>query len=319
MRSHVRTTHRARLRWLTGAAALLHGAALAGPAVAQEVEYTGGLQTASGEYLFTERTTSFALLNGVTLGIGALRFSATLPVYYQNSTALTYVGGTPVPTGGPDALAVRQREPGQRVPMGPGGGRGSGPGRMLAPGTLALEGDTALALVASPGDYRVEMGDPMLQAGMELGQGFGILRSVHVHALAKVPIASAESGVGTGEWDYGAGLSVGLGGLRSFLLADASYWVVGDMPDLPLRNTLSYAVSAGRLLGSGRWSVFGSVMGATAMIADADAPLSLGLGLGYSSGANQGFTLGVSSGLTESAPDLTSYVGWRVGLKERAR
>ena len=312
MRSDARRIPVARLRWLT-AAAVLHGAALVGPVAAQEVEYTGGVQSATGEYLFTERTTSFALLNGLSLAVGRVRLSATLPVLYQNSTAVTYIGGVPVPTGGPDAGAVRQREPGRKVPMGS-GPHGPGQGGHGQAGVVAADETPTAQLVAAPGDYRVDVGDPLLQVGVALHDGGGILRTVGVHALAKAPLADVESGVGTGEWDYGAGVSVGLGGVRTFVLADVSYWIVGDMPDLPLRNPLSYAVSVGRSLGDGRWSVLGSVLGATTMIEGADAPVSVGLGVGFAPRSTHGFNLGVSVGLTESAADVSSFLGWRVAL-----
>lgn len=317
MRYDARSGRTARRFLLVGAAAALGSATPGGPAGAQEVEYTGGVQAATGDYLFTERTTSFAFLNGLSLAFGRVRLSATLPLLYQNSTALTYIGGTPVPTGGPDAAAVRDRQGGGRVPMGPGrgsGGNGPGPNGSRAPAALAAAEEATAQVVAGPGDYQFDLGDPLLQVGVALHQGYGIVRSVGAHALAKAPVADVESGIGTGEWDYGAGATLALGGDRTFVLADASYWVVGDMPDLPLRNTLTYGLSVGRALGSGRWSVTGSLMGATAMIESADPPVSLGLGVAHSSGSARGFTAGVSVGLTESAADVSSYVGWRFRL-----
>lgn len=316
MSRDARRITRARLAWSVGIAAVLHGAVLAGPVSAQTLEYTGGVQSWTGEYLFTERTTSFTLLTGLSLDLGRLRLAASLPLLYQNSTAVTYVGGAPVPTGGPDAGAVRQREPGRKVPMGS-GPHGPGPGGRV--GAMAADDAPATQVVAAPGDYHVDVGDPLLQAELTLHEGVGVLRRIGVHALAKAPVADVESGVGTGEWDYGAGLSLGVGGARTFLLADASFWVVGDMPDLTLRNTLAYAVSVGRSLGNGQWSVLGSVLGATAMIERVDAPVSVGLGVGYAPRSTHGFNVGVSVGLTESAPDVSSFLGWRVALGRQTR
>ena len=282
--------------------AVLAGAALPAPASAQQLEYAGSVQSATGSYLFTDRTTSVAFLNGLSLEAGRFRVSALLPLLYRNSTAVTYVGGVPVPTGGPDAGAVRQRQAGMRVRM----GRASG-------------GASGADLVAEPGDVRVDLGDPLLQAGIDLGRGVGAVRTLGVYAVAKAPLADAASGVGTGEWDYGAGLSLELGAGRTFVLADASYWVVGDMPDLPLRNALWYAANVGRSLGAGAWSVFGSVSGGTAVIDGAKAPLSVGAGLGYMSRSARSLTAGVNFGMTESSPDVSTWVGWRVPLGHSAR
>ena len=302
-----------RLGRLSGVAAVVHAAMLARPVQAQSLDYTGGVQSWTGAYIFTERTTSFALLTGLSLDLERLRLTATIPLLYQNSTAVSYVGGVPVPTGGPDAAAVRQREPGRKVPMGgrpqgPGMG-GRGPAGAMTAGVMA-----AATEVAAPGDYRVDVGDPLLAADVALHDGAGLLRHVGLQLLAKVPVADVASGIGTGQWDYGAGLSLGLGGDNTFLLADASYWVVGDLPDLQLRNTISYAVSLGRSLRGGDWSVHGSVLGSSSVIANAAAPLSLGLGLGYAPRRTLGINVGVSVGVTEAAPDVTSFVGWRASF-----
>lgn len=285
--------------------------AIAAPANAQELAYTGAVHVTTGEYFFTERTTSVAFINGLSLTSGRLRLSASIPLYAQNSTALTYVNGVPVPTGGPDAGSVRQREPGRKVPMGP-GRRGAG-ARTSFDVTQAVEPDTT-GTVAEPGSYQTNLGDPLLQAGLDLIQSSGGLRAFAIYGLAKAPVADVESGVGTGEWDVGGGASLGLGGTATYLFADLSYWVNGDLPDLPLRNTLNYAVTIGRWLGSGRWSVSASVLGATEMIDGVDAPISVGAGLAYSTAGGRMLNAGIGTGLTESAADVSTYLGWRLPL-----
>jgi hypothetical protein len=279
-------------------------------AVAQEIAYTGSVHVSTGEYMFTERTTSIALINGLALNVGRVRLSASIPLYTQNSAAVTYVSGVPVPTGGPDAGAVRQRQPGRRVPMGPGG---HAPGdRAVLTTAIASDATPAPMMVTAPREYRTEMGDPLFQAGIDLVGGSGDMEMLGVYALAKAPVTGVESGVGTGEWDYGAGAGIGLGSAATFLFADVSYWVNGDLPDLPLRNTVNYAATLGRWLADGRWSVSASVLGASTMIHDIDAPLSLGIGLGYTAGRGNAVHAGVSTGLSESAPDLSAWIGWRV-------
>jgi hypothetical protein len=285
--------------------------AIGPPANAQELAYSGAVHVTTGEYFFTERTTSFAFINGLTLTSGRLRLSASIPVYTQNSTAVTYVNGIPVPTGGPDAGAVREREPGKKVPMGPGRG---GPGARTSFDVATAVESATTETVTSPGSYQTDLGDPLLQAGLDLVRGNGGLRALGIYGLAKAPVADVESGVGTGEWDVGGGASLGLGGAATFLFADLSYWVNGDLPDLPLRNTLNYAVTVGRWLGTGRWSVSASLLGATEMIDGVDAPISVGVGLAYSAAAGRMLNAGVGTGLTESAADLSAYLGWRVPL-----
>jgi hypothetical protein len=299
-------------------AAALGAAALAAPARAQRVEYTGTLHVATGTYIFTERTTSVALFNGLSLAAGRLRLTATLPLLYQNSSAVTYIGGTPVPTGGPDGEAVRQRKPGTRLPMG-GGGKGRA---TVSAFRAAVESDTTEIQdgVAEPGDFQVFVGDPMAEVDLDLHQGFGFIRSFTVNAFAKAPLADVDAGIGTGEWDYGLGAMLGVGKGRTYVFANATYWILGDMPALPLRNVINYGASVGRTLDSGgRWSLLGSFTGATTMFDGTGPPVSAGIGLGYLGDNGQGINLGVSVGLSESSPDATSYLGWRIPLGGRRK
>ena len=290
-------------------------ATITSQASAQRVDYSGSFQSATGNYLFTERTTSLSLFNGLSLDLGRLRLTATLPVLYQNSTAVTFIGGAPVPTGGPDAELVRQRQSGARIPMGGAKGRGA-QGAVAA--AMATEGEPTAEVVEEPGDFELNLGDPLMQADLDLHRGFGLVRSFTVSGVAKAPVADVESGIGTGEWDVGAGAMLSLGTDRTFFFANATYWVLGDMPELPLENTLSYGASLGRALGpTGRWSVLGSVAGSTAIVETSDPPLSVGIGVGYLREGGDGVNVGVMFGLSESSPDVSSYVGWRVPLGGR--
>ena len=306
-----------RLR-LVGVAAALGAATPTAPAGAQRVEYTGTLQVATGTYIFTEPTTSFALFNGLSLASGRLRFTATLPLLYQNSSAVTYIGGTPVPTGGPDGGAVRQRKPGTRVPMGGGGKGRASSGAFHA----AVQSDTTEIQdgVAGPSDFQLFVGDPMAEVDLGLHQGFGFVRSFTVNAFAKAPLANVDAGIGTGEWDYGLGAMLGVGKGRTYIFANATYWILGDMPELPLRNIVNYGASVGRTLDSGgRWSLLGSFSGATTMFDGTAPPVSAGISLGYLGSDGRGITLGVSFGLSESSADVTPYLGWHIPLGGRSK
>jgi predicted signal transduction protein with EAL and GGDEF domain len=57
-----------------------------------------------------------------------------------------------------------------------------------------------------PGE--IGLGDPLVRADFEVLQGARRLPSVRVGAQVKMPLGSSgDHGFGTGEWDYGAGLS----------------------------------------------------------------------------------------------------------------
>ncbi|NIQ58309.1 MAG: hypothetical protein GWN85_34065, partial [Gemmatimonadetes bacterium] len=191
------------------AAVLAAAPLLAGGARAQEVVYSGSLQYATGSYVFAERTHSAYLMSGLGVEAGRFELRGSVPVIFQNSAVVTYVQGSPLPTGGPDHDAVRRREPGTTIPThGRGRMGGGGGGMSLRPALRSGEaGQQAQATdsVAFADELTTNLGDPLIQASAGLYSSTGIVRSLRVSGGAKVPVADLDSGVGTGEWDYLAG------------------------------------------------------------------------------------------------------------------
>lgn len=296
----------------------------AGPSLlAQRLEYTAALSASRGSFIFAEPTTSWVLDQGLVFGADRWRLGINVPLVTQNSSALTYIGGMPLPTGGPDAGAVRTRDPSATIGMRRrGSGSGTGVGAALLQGSPATTAAaTALAdsgFVALPGAYTTNIGDPVLNAATELTMGANGTTRLGVQLLAKIPVAIPSSGAGTGEFDYGAGLTFSAVGGRTFLFADVSHWMLGDMPDLPLRDITSGALGLGLTFGEmGRVSTLASVSGATAIVSTLEAPLSAGLSLGIVAGERRYFTVGANAGLSESAPDWSLSIGWRRSLSAR--
>lgn len=255
--------------------------------------------------MFTRRSESWSLLNTLALRAGRLELSATLPVVLQNSTALSYLGGTLVPTGGPDHAAVRLRRPGGRVPM----GRGTGGGRREA---ALPPADGSDSVIAGPAGYALQLGDPLLRAQLALVEGTGALRALALEGAAKAPVASVESGVGTGEWDYSAGGSALLGVPGGYAFTDVAYGWLGDLPGLELRENWSYAAGLGLPLAGGRWLLLASLTGSSPLIDGMQSPRSVGAGLGFSPRPGRSLSLSVYAGLSEASPDLAVSLGWSV-------
>ena len=256
---------------------------------------------------------TFSLLNALRLRAGRLDVSASLPVVAQNGTAVSYIAGVPVPTGGPEAGTIRRRQPGQTIPVRPGRRdrlAGHGEGALL----VASQTETDTITVAGTGAYEVNVGDPMFGAVLTAYEGVGTLRSFAVDGWVKAPVASVESGVGSGAWDYGVGTSIALGIGRGLLFASATWWALGDMPDLELEDALFYSLGAGLPLGRS-WSLLASASASTRIIATSDPPASVGLFVSRRIGSAASIGLGASAGLSETATDLTASVSWstRIG------
>lgn len=293
---------------------------------AQQLHYTTSLGYSGGSYIFTGYTWTGSMEHRLDLSAGQWQLGGTIPLLLQNSTAVTYIAGRPIPTGGPDAIAVRERQSGTTVVMGPRGSTGSGRGgtittqtglprgmsRAMAPADAA--GRTDSLFVGGTVTPAVHVGDPVLEGSVDLASGDGVLRYFTLQALTKIPVASVASGLGTGQWDYGAGAAASIGVDRAFLFGDATYWVLGDMPDLPLKNNLVYVGGAGMALGESAWTLSGSVSGSTRIIETVTPPVSAGLLLGWSGEHGHAVSIGAAAGLNDAAPDVSLLVSWRVPL-----
>lgn len=285
------------------------------PLEAQSVGYSIGAQYATGSYIFDERIHAFYLTNTLRLKGSRLEMSASVPLVVQNGGLVSLVaGGVPVPTGGEQAAVVASRRRGETVGTRKGPGAG-GPGG--AGGGAALQTTTTVTQATDSVFFEegveTHLADPMLSASVEIKSGFGTLRSLRVNAAAKVPATDVSSGVGTGEWDYGAGASMvfGLGSVLAF--ADLQYWWLGDLPELELSDGLSYGLGLGRSVFQGEGTLLLTLTGMSRTISSMDAPVSAALSLGRNLSERAFLTVGAGAGLTEAAPDFFASVGVSFG------
>ena len=274
-------------RWGRLLAALLLTCLTPTVALSQELAYTGGLQFGTGRYLFETRTNSLYLLSGFDLSAGRLRLGASLPFVIQSTPWITY-GAVPLPSGGQMAGEVaRQAGRGQR--------------RIVLP-------------VTTVSDTHAGIGDPLVRADVEVLTDAGGRPSIRVGATAKPPVGSIDDGFSTGEWDYGAGLTLAKRLDDNTLSADLGFWRFGDLDDLVLDDAWAYSVSYGRVLADGRWSLLVSGSGYSAILPGEDPPVQVGLGIGRIFSRRGAVTGTVAAGITDTAPDLSVGLGWRVGF-----
>lgn len=320
----------ARVQWALTAALLLSSLA---PAAGQTLRYSGSMAYSGGSYFFEETTHSFFLNNGIAIDFGRVEFSVNLPLVYQNSGLVSLVGGVPVPTGGEDSGIVGQRLPGQSVGTQGKGQGGSGksiwdPGIIFSPTPVSgsIDGITNPILladdlttlgdsltVAFEGAYSAKLADPLFQGSVDLYEGLGFFRSFGVRGGVKPAIVGLDSGVGTGEWDFGGGASVVLGSGSTFFFGDLGYWRYGDLPELELQDGFNYSGGFSRSFLNYKASLMLTLMGAQPLIETAEAPLSAGVGLGYVFSSGRMVNAGLNIGLSESTPDLSLSLGWSVG------
>lgn len=275
---------RVRHKALAAAGAILMALA-AVPASGDSISYTGSLQMARGTYVFTMPTSGYFLFNGLTYSSKTFTLSATIPLIYQTTPYVSYTGVGVLPSGGTESSAVDQRQGRETV------------------------------LVPEVVEYRqYGIGDPVVMAGLMIAKEGRTMPAIQLTGQVKAPLANVSQGFGTGEWDYGAGVGLSKRIGNAFLFADVNYWILGDLPDLELRDAWSYAVSFGHAFSGGRYAFMASYSGITEVIAGVAPPSSLGLGLSVRVGAGSSLMLNAAFGLSEASPDLSLSLGWSIGL-----
>ncbi len=155
---------------------------------------------------------------------------------------------------------------------------------------------------------REGIGDLILQADYQLPLG-GFNASIG--GTIKVPTASREAALGTGEVDFGINgqISRRFGDVIPFVTA--GYTVIGEPTDFDVRNTLSGAVGSQFVIGnlSSVTLSYNYDQAATELIEDNQS-----LGLGFATSLTKRLQLGVDAraGLSTDAPD--ARVGIRLGM-----
>lgn len=303
-------------------------AGLAPGLAAQRITYEGAMSASTGRYFFTERTSSFGLSTGLSLRSGRWTVRATVPVWLQNTTLLSSSGLGPVPTGGPEGQgtvsdsgeAREQRRQGKvsSDPAGDGSGSGTGgdgtgkggSGSGTGAGSLTplLDEEAIPAPELSVTGYQARIGDPVLAASVRVIDAGRL--AVTIGTTVKVPLASSTT-IGTGAWDLAASLSATAEvGSRGSIGLDLSYWHLGDLDSLELRDPLLASLSIGTLLGE-RWAALVALSASTTTLTGYDPPVTVSAALSrYAPGFTWGIALG--AGLTESAPDLMVAITWSV-------
>lgn len=279
-------------------AALVAATLTAGRASAQQVWYTGGVSGASGNYIFSQSTTTAEFSNGLLFSAGRVSFSAQIPVLYHSTPWVSQSGAGFIPTGGPQSGQAHA-------------GRGPGGATPIRAATTMYS--TSVVMPDTVQFDQVGLGDPTAFASLRVAGEPGTTATLTLSGGVKAPVASASSGFGTGEWDFGGGLAASLPFGSSALDLSAMYWSLGDMPDLVIDNPVSYDATLSHDFGT-RYSLFGSVWGSSRTFADTDAPLSVGVGTCVLREGTCALGVTLGAGLTNASPDFSVGLTWQVPL-----
>jgi hypothetical protein len=155
---------------------------------------------------------------------------------------------------------------------------------------------------------REGIGDLILQGGYSFPIGSF---DAFVAGNVKVPTASREKALGTGELDYGVSGQVSRRIGRTVPFASASYTVIGEPEGFDVRNTVAGSVGSHFFL-SDTSSVTGSYSYEQSATANVEDHQSIGIGLDTSLSTRVRLGLDGRAGLSSDAPD--ARLGLRIGI-----
>jgi len=263
-------------------------------ASAQVIRYNGSFQYATGSYYFTERTGSFYFSNGISISGDKSSISLSIPFIAQNTPWVSNVGTGILPTGGPKNSMV---------------GDSSSGGKRRGNRNIDLSTSDTLSYTET------NFGDPSLSASIEVLSTKDQKTTISANGGIKLPLANPQKGFGTGEWDWGGGLSWSQHiSSKTMLLTSGMFWKLGDMDDLDFNNIITYSAALGQSFSNGKWMAIISFSGTTQIIDNIDPPLTLGSGVNMQASDKVSLNSNLSIGLTESASDVSIGVGWSLKL-----
>src|SRR5688572_25644006 len=159
------------------------------------------------------------------------------------------------------------------------------------------------------------MGDVVLRTRLFLIEDRGAgtsAPSITPFVRLKIPTASAERGLGTGETDFGFGVEVDKTFSSLFVFGDLGYTVVGKIPRMSLRNRALGSIGLGKQL-SDDLSVSGMLDWRRSIVEGSPNPTDLIGVLSYRLGETT-ISPNAFLGLTDGSPDFGFAVQMRFSL-----
>jgi hypothetical protein len=156
------------------------------------------------------------------------------------------------------------------------------------------------------------VGDPLLRADVTVLGDRARGWQLTVAGSVKLPLAAADTGLGTGETDVGFGGSLFSAQGKTSLFADVMFWKYGDPEGVDFEDSLSYSVGFGRVLGTGRWSAMTALTGFSHGIDGYAGPLQLNLTMLALASRRQSVALTAGVGLNEASRGFTVGTSWRI-------
>jgi len=153
------------------------------------------------------------------------------------------------------------------------------------------------------------IGDMYLSGEINLLKGTNVLPWIALSSQIKIPTASSEDILGTGEFDYGIGFTFRKQIYSFIAFGDIGYLNLGDPEEITFLNPVTFGIGIGRGFDYGKYSISLYYQRYTKIYEAYTAPHQLSLGL-YANIINRTvLSIIGSKGLSETSPDISISAG----------
>lgn len=153
------------------------------------------------------------------------------------------------------------------------------------------------------------IGDIYLFAEINLLKGTHVLPWIALSSQIKIPAASSESYLGTGEFDYGIGLTFRKQLFSFIAFGDIGYLNLGDSDDITFLNPMTFGIGIGKGFDYGKYSISLYYQRFTKIYEAYAPPHQFSLGLYANLISNTFLSFISSKGLSETSPDFSISTG----------
>ena len=269
-------------KWLLALIFFLLMAIICGNAKAGDWSYSGSVQYAYGNYIYTAKTQIYYVLSHLRYHTARYRLRLGLPVIAQNSSLVAFGGSGMMPRRG--------------VAANDGMGRNH-------------EGGMGFISESNARQFDFGFGDLFLNAEYTMLNEVGLMPAITMTGQLKIPTGSTSMGISTGAWDYGAGLSFKKSESHRYALVDVGYYWIGDTPAIDYQNALSFGAGYGHRFEDGKYGFLLYLSGYSKILKDYQAPSQFSFIANYQMNSGVALNGGFNYGLSNTVPDFAVFAG----------
>lgn len=254
------------------------------------------IQLAGGNFIYNSYDNLVSLYGGIGYQSSNFGISFSIPVIGNKNNSVSQAGGMMLPIGN------SKNGNGAMQGGSPGGGMMGGGGGSSTIGSSTI------------GNMNWGLGDLYLFSNYIILSQSDFFSDVILNAQIKFPTASTNMNIGTGQYDYGASLTLRKSFDTYVAIVDLGYLNLGDPPGITYENPFTYSFGLGKFFNEGNYSLLLYYSAYTEVAKGYEPPRQIALGLNYKIGYNLYLSGIGSAGLSKFSPAYTFSVGIKLGL-----